>query len=155
MPFAPTSPVAGAVETSFSSPTYTLTSDTPPDINAKQYAITAVGGTQVGVTSHSVGSPFTHTMFRPKVLKVLGNPNPVTGIITGVERNVYSNLTRKGVTVLAGQPINLSTMKSVIDLPAGSDTADAPNVKALQSCHIGILWESSNDIGDVSLSGVL
>lgn len=155
MPFSPASPVAGAVETSFTSPTYTLTTDTAPDTNAKQYAVTATGGTQAGVTTHSVGSPFTHTMFRPKVLKVLGNPNPVTGIIPNVERNVYSNLTRKGVTPLTGQPIQVMLVKTTIEVPAGSDTADAPNVKAAQSCHIGILWESSNDIGDVSLSGVL
>lgn len=155
MPFAPASPVTGAVEVGLTSPTYTLTSDTPPDTNAKQYAVTALGGTQTGVTAHSVGSPFTHTMFRPKTLKVLGNPNPVTGIIPGVERNVYSNLTRKGVTPLSGQPIQISIIKTTMEIPAGSDTADPLNVKAAQSCHIGILWESSNDIGDVTISGVL
>jgi hypothetical protein len=94
-------------------------------------------------------------MFRPKTLKVLGNPNPVTGIISGVERNVYSNLTRKGVTPLAGQPIQVSLIKTTMEIPAGSDTADPLNVKAAQSCHIGILWESSNDIGDVTITGVL
>lgn len=155
MAFAPASPVTGATEVGLSSPTYTLISDTPPDINAKQYAISALGGTQSGVSAHSVGNPFTHTMFRPKVLKVLGNPNPVTGIIPNVESNVYSNLTRKGVLPLTGQPIRVSTVKTVMDIPAGSDTMDPLSVKAMQSCHIGILWESSNDIGDTTISGVL
>lgn len=155
MPYSPASPVTGAVEVGLTSPTYTLTSDTPPDVNAKQHAVTATGGTQTGVTTHSVGSPFTHTMFRPKNLRVLGNPHPVTGIVTSVPRNVYRLLTRKGVSVLASQPIHVAVMRTEIEIPAGSDTYDAPNVKAMQSSHIGILWESSDDIGTVSLQAVL
>jgi len=155
MPFSPASPVTGAVEVGLTSPTYTLTSDTPPDINAKQYAVSALGGTQTGVAAHSVGSPFTHTMFRPKTLRVLGNPHPVTGIVTSVPRNIYRSLTRKGVSVLAGQPIHVAIFRSEIEIPAGSDTADPLSVKAMQSCHIGILYESSNDIGDVTITGTL
>lgn len=155
MPFAPTSPVAGAVETGFTSPTYTLTSDTPPDSATKQYAITALGGTQAGVTAHSVASPFTVNMSRPKTLRVLGTPNPVTGVIASVPRNTYQLLTRKGVLPLAGQPYTTMLVRTTIEVPAGADLADLPNVKAAQSCHIGVLWESSNDIGDVTGTGVL
>lgn len=153
--FSPTSPVAGAVETSFTSPTYTLTSDTPPDAVTKQYAITSVGGTQTGVTAHSVAAPFTTNMSRPKTLRVLGTPNPVTGVVSNIARNRYELLTRKGVLPLAGQPYTTMLIRTSIEVPAGSDLADPANVKAAQSCHFGILWESSNDIGDVTLSGVL
>jgi len=71
MSFNLTSPVTGASQTGFTAPTYTLTVDTAPDVNAKQWAVTALGGTQAGVSSHSVASPFTVTMFRPKVLRLL------------------------------------------------------------------------------------
>lgn len=155
MPFSPTSPVAGAVQTSFTNPTYNLTSDTPPEQNMKQYAVTAIGGTQANVNVHSVAIPFTSAMARPKTLRVLGQPNPITGVIANVPRNVYRLITRKGVLPLAGQAYTNMLVRTDIEVPAGADTADAPNVKAAQSCHIGILWESSNDIGDVTLSGVL
>lgn len=59
MSFTLTSPITGAAQTGFTSPTYTLTSDLAPDNNGKQVAVTALGGTQVGVTTHSVAAPFT------------------------------------------------------------------------------------------------
>jgi len=42
MTFALSSPVTGAAQTGLTSPTYTVTADTPPDANAKQYAVTAL-----------------------------------------------------------------------------------------------------------------
>lgn len=50
--------LTGAEQTGFTSPTYTTAADNAPDFNAKQVAVTAVGGTQAGVTAHSVSSPF-------------------------------------------------------------------------------------------------
>jgi hypothetical protein len=64
MSFAPTSPVTGAAQSGLTAPTYTLTADVAPAQNAKQYAVTALGGTQTGVISHSVAAPFTLAMFR-------------------------------------------------------------------------------------------
>lgn len=51
MTIALSSPVTGGAQTGFTSPTYTLTADTPPaGSGGKQYAATALGGTQAGVT---------------------------------------------------------------------------------------------------------
>jgi len=61
MTWSPTTPVTGGAQTGFTAPTYTLSVDTAPDINGKQHAVTALGGTQAGVTSHSVSNPFTVT----------------------------------------------------------------------------------------------
>ena len=72
----PTSPVTGAAQTGLTTPTYTFVADVAPDANGKQVAVTALGGTQVGVTPHSVASPFTGTFVRPKSFKALGQPNP-------------------------------------------------------------------------------
>jgi hypothetical protein len=156
MSIALTSPVTGAAETGFTSPTYTNVADTaPPGNPGKQYAVSALGGTQAGVTVHSVASPFTINFTRPSNLRTLGNPNPVTGIIANVPVNEYKCITRKGVTVLTGQPIQVMTMITTTRVPAGADLVDLPNVKACQSAHIGALWQQSAGFGDLTGTGTL
>lgn len=150
-----TSPITGGAQTGFTSPTYTLTSDLAPDNNGKQNAVTALGGTQAGVTAHSVASPFTITAIRPKSLRTLGSPNPVTGVISNVPRNVYKIITRKGVLPLAGQPYTNLLVTTVIEVPAGADLADAANIRAALSAHIGALTQQSAGIGDTSVSGII
>lgn len=150
-----TSPVTGAAQTGFTSPTYTLTADNAPDNNGKQWAITALGGTQAGVTTHSVASPFTITFTRPKVFKALGKPNPVTGVVTSVPRNTYKAIVRKGVTPLAGQPYQTALAIVTFDVPAGSDTADAANVRAMCSLLVGALSQIASGEGDTLVSGLI
>jgi hypothetical protein len=155
MSFSPTSPVTGSAQTGFTSPTYTIVSDTPPAPNGKQYAVTAVGGTQTGVDAHSVARPFTLTAFRPANLRTLGMPNPVTGRIADVPNNVYTVITRKGVTPLAGQPSRVMVIETKISVPAGADLADPSNVRACQSAHEGALAQVSASFGDTTVSGLL
>jgi hypothetical protein len=149
-----TSPVTGAAQTGLTSPTYTHSVDVAPDVNGKQYAVTALGGTQSGVTAHSVSAPFTFSVWKPKVNKILGTPNPVTGVIGSVGRNVYKAITRKGVLPLAGQPYTTMLISTTFEVPAGSDTADAPNIRAALSMHFGSLTQLSAGIGDTLVSGV-
>jgi hypothetical protein len=149
------SPVTGAPQTGLTSPTYTLTTDTPPDSNSKQWAVTALGGTQASVTTNSVAAPFTFSFFRPKSFKALGKPNPVTGVISQVPKNTYKGITRKGVLPLAGQPYQNVIITTTIDVPAGSDAADPANIRAALSMHIGSLDQVSSGIGDTTISGVL
>jgi hypothetical protein len=150
-----TSPVTGAAQTGLTTPTYTHVSDTAPDVNAKQYAVTALGGTQTGVTVHSASSPFTLAFWRPKILKILGVVDPVTGQLKSVPVNTYKVITRKGVTPLAGQSVRTMVVNSTIDIPAGSDLADAPNVRAALSLHIGALSQVSAGLGDTTVTGIL
>lgn len=154
MAFAPSSPVTGGPQTGFTSPTYTIAVDTAPDANQKQWAVTALGGTQVGVTIHSVSSPFTLTVSKPKAFRVLGKPHPVTGLVKDVPMNQYAILVRKGVTPLAGQPFATSMAKIVMQIPAGSDTADSANVRALLSLLFGAAWQQSAGQGDTLTSGI-
>jgi hypothetical protein len=155
MSFALTSPITGQAQTGLTSPTYTHVTDSAPDITGKQVAVTALGGTQTGVTTHSMSSPFTLTFFRPKVFRFLGKPNPTTGLIKDVPRNSFKLITRKGVLPLAGQPFQNMQITTVIDLPAGADTADAANVRAALSAHFGAIVQQSAGIGDTSVSGVV
>jgi hypothetical protein len=150
-----TSPITGAAQTGFTSPTYTHVADTAPDSNGRQVAVTAVGGTQVGVITHSVAAPFTLTVVRPKVFKSLGKANPVTGLISNVPKNVYKFISRKGVLPLAGQPYQTMLVTTIIEVPAGSDLADAPNVRAALSAHFGGIAQQSAGFGDTGVTGIL
>lgn len=150
-----TSPVTGAAQTGFTSPTYTHIVDVAPDSNGKQNAVTAIGGTQTGVDVSSVSRPFTFTFIRPKSLRTLGSPNPVTGVISNVPNNTYKAITRKGVLPLAGQPSRTMLITTIIEVPAGSDVADAANVRAALSMHLGSLSQLSAGIGDTTVSGVM
>jgi len=150
-----TSPITGAAQTGLTTPTYTLTADTPPNPNGKQNAVTALGGTQTGVSVHSVAAPFTVAAFRPAILKQLGKANSVTGVINNVPKNVYKVNTRKGVLPLAGQPYQTMLITTTIEVPAGADLADAANIRAALSAHIGALSQQSAGIGDTSVSGII
>lgn len=150
-----TSPITGAAQTGFTSPTYTHVSDVAPDSNGRQVAVTALGGTQTGVIAHSVAAPFTLTVVRPKVYKVLGKANPVTGLISNVPKNVYKFITRKGALPLAGQPYQTMLITTVIEVPAGADLADAPNLRAGLSAHFGGIAQQSAGFGDTAVSGIL
>jgi hypothetical protein len=155
MSWSLTSPITGAAQTGLTSPTYTHVADTAPDITGKQVAVTALGGTQTGVTTHTIASPFTITVFRPKAFRSLGKPNPVTGVIKDVPRNTFKVITRKGVTPLSGQPFQNLQITTSIEVPAGSDTADAANVRAALSAHLGALSQQSAGLGDTCIAGVL
>lgn len=150
-----TSPVTGGAQTGLTSPTYTLTADVAPDSNGRQYAVTALGGTQTGVATHSVASPFTLTVWRPKVLRTLAQPNINTGVIANVPNNTYKVVVRKGVVPLAGQANRVASMSATIDVPAGSDTADAEDIRAGISLLIGALNQVSAGLGDTAVSGIL
>lgn len=155
MSFTLTSPITGAAQTGFTTPTYTLAADLAPDNNGKQNAVSALGGTQAGVTTHSIASPFTLTFVRPKVFKYLGKPNPTTGMLKDVPRNTFKLITRKGVTPLSGQPYSTMQITTIFDVPAGSDTYDSANVRAALSAHIGALSQQSAGAGDTVVSGII
>lgn len=155
MAFTLTSPVTGAAQTGFTSPTYTHVVDVAPDANGKQVAVTALGGTQTGVTIHSASNPFTCNFVKPKAFKALGQPNPSTGLITSVPRNVYKFITRKGVTPASGQPYTTMLVTTTIEVPAGADTYDAANVRAALSMHFGSIAQQSAGAGDSSVTGII
>lgn len=155
MTIALTSPITGAAQTGLTSPTYTHVADTAPTPQGKQVAVTALGGTQTGVSVHSVAAPFTVSCFRPATFKALGKPNPTTGLISNVPKNQYKVITRKGVLPLAGQPYQTMQITTLIDVPAGSDLADPANIRAALSAHIGALTQQSAGIGDTAVSGII
>lgn len=155
MSFGPSSPVTGAPQTGLTSPTYTLTADTSPNAHSEQYAVTALGGTQTGVTAHSVSSPFTITMERPANFRQIGVANPSTGVISNIPMNVYKLRVRKGVVPATDQSSKTAIAELRISVPAGADENDASNVRAMLSLLGGALWADSSGIGDVLINGIL
>lgn len=150
------SPLTGATATGYlTSPTYTLTADLAPSPNGKQYAVTALGGTQTDVEVSSVAQPFTTTFFKPATFKGLPPVNPVTGVLPAVGRNVFKLITRKGCLPLAGQAPLVVLIETSISVPAGCSDADPNSVAAAMSLHFGALWEQSNEIMDTVKNGVI
>lgn len=155
MTWSLTSPVTGGAQTGFTSPTYTLTTDVAPDVNGKQSAVTALGGTQTGVRTHAVSDPFTVTFVRPKSPKALPSANPVTGKYASIPRNTYGVIVRKGVNVAANVAPEVAIARVYIDVPAGSDSYDAANIRALMSLLAGVLSQQSSGAGDTLVSGIM
>lgn len=155
MTIAITSPVTGGAQTGLTAPTYTVVDDVAPDATGKQKAVTALGGTQTNVRVHSASDPFTVTSFRPKSFKAVGTPDPNTGVIYKIGKNIWTIVTRKGVIPATNQPSQVMLVRTTIEVPAGSDSADAVNVRAALSLHIGALSQQSAGIGDSAVSGIL
>jgi len=155
MAFAPSSPVTGAAVTGLTSPTYTLLADVAPNINGKQYAVSALGGTQTSVDVNTVSKPFSITFFRPAVLRVLPQANPVTGVIKNVPMNTYKLITRKGASPAANQNPIVARITTTIEVPAGSDTYEPEELRAMLSAHFGVGWASASGISETVLTGVI
>jgi hypothetical protein len=155
MAFNPSTPITGATVTGLTSPTYTIAQDVAPSQNGKQFAVTALGGTQTGVDVNSVSKPFSITFFRPMVLKALPAPNVLTGVVKSVPRNTYKLITRKGAKPLATQQDDLIRITTIFEIPAGVDTYEPEEIRAAVSAHIGTLSAQASGIADTLVTGVL
>lgn len=155
MTWALTSPITGLAQTGFTTPTYTVAADSAPDVNGKQVAVTALGGTQAGVTANAVSSPFTITFWRPKTFKSLGKPNPVTGLISNVPFNVWKVICRKGMLPLAGQPPQTAVFTLTMEIPAGADSASPAEIRGALSALFGAVSQQTSGVGDTLVTGVV
>lgn len=147
--------VTGAAQTGLTSPTYTVTADAPTGPNAKQWAVTALGGTQTGVVPHAISNPFTIAFVRPLIYKLVALVNSATGRLRSSSKNVTKVITRKGVLPLAGQPAEIMIVETIVKTPAGADTADSMSVRACLSAHLGAVAQQCSGIGDTVVTGIL
>jgi len=143
-----TSPVTGAAQTGLTSPTYTHVADSASG-NSKQYAVTALGGTQPSVYVHAVDNPFTITFFRPSKFKTLLDGEGA--------RNNYSVLVRKGVQVdsLVGGKRKVAIVRIGIEVPVGAESVDPSSIRAMLSLAIGALSQVSSGQGDTIITGIM
>lgn len=150
-----TSPVTGSAQTGFTSPTYTVVVDTPPNAYSKQWAVTAVGGTQTGVDVHGASKPFTVTFSRPNQIRAAPVPNPVTGVMPNSPRNVYSIIVRKGANPGVNQNPQIAVLRCDLAVVAGSDLVEPEDVRAGLSLLIGSMSQQSAGLGDTMVNGLL
>jgi hypothetical protein len=154
MTWSPDSSTTGATVTGLTSPTYTLVDDTAPVVNAKQKTVSALGGTQGSATANTASRPFTETFYRPAAIKPLPAPNPISGLRGQVPNNQYKLVVRKGGYAAADVPVT-AIARLTIDIPAGMDSYNADEIRALVSFLVGLLTEEANDLAETLLTGVL
>jgi hypothetical protein len=148
MSISVSSPVTGGAQTGLTSPTASYTVDVAPDVNGKAWYVSALGGTQTGARIHTISDPFTALFVSPKTRKSLPAANPVTGLVGSVPVNTYMYKMQKGVNIGANQAPRICTFKLTVDVPAGSDSYDAVNIRAGLSAFIGLLNANSAGFGD-------
>lgn len=140
--------------TGLTSPTWTMAPSTAPASNMKQFAVSALGGTQTGVSVHGISNPFTATMAVPTAYKQLGSPNSA-GVIRTFPKNYTELLIRKGVSPLEGQPQQLMMIRVSIGTPAGADLADPNSVASALALVGAIVWGQAEEIRKVVVTGGL
>lgn len=153
MPWSPDSSTTGGTITGFTTPTFTLTDDIAPVVNAKQKTVTAVSGVGTG-TANTASRPFTETFYKPAAVKALPAANPVSGLRGQVPNNQYKLVIRKGGYAAADVPVT-AIARLTIDVPAGMETYNPDEVKSLVSFLVGLLNEESNDLADTLVTSVL
>lgn len=154
MPWSPASPVTGAAVTGLTTPTYTHVTDMAPAINAVSRAVSALGGTQGGASANSAAYPFTCTLFKPQPLKGLPAANPLTGLRGAVPMNQWKLIIRKGGDAAAGVP-GIAVARLTIDVPAGMESYDPDEIRALCSFIGGLLNSNANGLADSIVTGVV
>lgn len=155
MGFSPDLSITGPTTiTGLTNPTYTWVSDFAPDNSSRQWAVSALGGTQTNVRTHTNGDPFTFTI-RKSPYRGLGAKNPVTGAYGTVPKNKIECLTRKGVYIDSAGVVQVVNIRTIAEIPAGAEQADAINIKAAIANHHGVLTEEINDYVDTLITGLI
>lgn len=155
MTISVTSPVTGTAQTGLTSPTYTVVVDTPPNAYSKQYAVTALGGTQASVDVHGASKPFTITFSRPQNIRSAPIANPVTGAMPNSPRNVYSVIVRKGMSPGVSQNPQTAVLRCDLSVVAGADLVEPEDIRAALSLLIGGMSQQSAGLGDTLVNGLL
>lgn len=155
-----TSPVTGAAQTGFTSPTFTLTADTfePQGMIGKQWVVSAIGGSQGNTSTNKLGLPFTVSIARTKTLRSITEAvSNFIGYKVSVPRNEYVITARKGIAVNVLGGLSVAMIKATISLPVGSfvGTNSADDIRALHSLFIGALnqapaqWADNEEAGTI------
>lgn len=156
MTVALSSPVTGAAQTGFTTPAWVLTADTPRNLNSKMWAVTSATGTVTGVDFNSASSPFKIEVSRPVVLRAVPPANAITGIIANsIPVNEYRWTCWKGAKPAANNVAITAQAILTVRVPAGTDTYEPEDIRAMLSLIIGALNQQSAGFGDTAVSGVL
>lgn len=155
MTWSPDSSITGGAQNGLSAPVFGLAADSASEPNAMQHVVASVAGA-TGVVAHSISKPFMVTVVKPKVPKALAAINNANGVRMGtIPKNTYWVIVRKGVDSSVNDTNQVAVCRLQIDVPAGADSYDPANVRAMLSLLIGVLNEESADLGDTVITGTL
>lgn len=150
------SPITGMAQTGLTTPTFTLTTDAGISPNQKQWLITALGGTQTGVSAHKVDSPFLVSYTKPSSPKAIPREfMTASGPIGNIPKNVYRLFGRKQVLVNGSYGTAPCDMEITFRVPVGATVQDLTSIKSLISMMGGALtqapdqWFTSIDQGSL------
>lgn len=119
----------------------------------KQYYASAQADLISGTTLHSVSSPFTISITPPTKLKTLSYQTSNLGFTGRVPRNNWTIVTRKGVVVLANTPPQVGIIRTTLEIPAGAETNDLKNVRAMIAAHAAALYQYAEDLAQIAEVG--
>jgi hypothetical protein len=146
--------VTGTAQTGFTTPGFTIVTDQPPAWNAKQWAISALTGTQTGASATSQSSPFIFIAYRPVAFTPVGRVNP-QGVLVNNGFNNWAFVVKKGMIPLAGQAPQVATFTLNMKIPAGADLASPGEIKSALSLLFGAVTQVSAGTGDSLISGTM
>lgn len=148
------SPVTGSAQPDLTNPTYTLSADTPPNLNSRQWYVSAVGGTQPDVTVHSASAPFTVTLIRPSSLKTASaSVLAALGLVSNVPKNKYSLLIRKAADINVGGGMGVATARLDLEIPVESPDSNQNQLEAMFSILGGCYSQILPDLISMAKSG--
>jgi hypothetical protein len=93
--------------------------------------------------------------FKPLVVKTQAPVNPVSGVLPAPGVNTFSVNVRKGVIPLTGQSPRIAVLKLTLEVPAGAELNDLPNVAAMISLGCGAIYAQASGLGSLVQDGVL
>nr|WEU70909.1 MAG: hypothetical protein 2 [Hangzhou atkins-like virus 3] len=144
--------VTGAAQTGLTTPTYTVAAAQAPTSFGKQFIVSALGGTQTGVETHSGSNPFLINFIVPASYRGI----QVNAIGAGTSRGYNTTKIRllKGCVVDGVQNRRPLMIDVDVKVPPGADILDPESVRAALSFLIGVLNNQSSGYGDTVLQGV-
>jgi len=140
-----TGPTAAVTTGVLTSATYTFSADMANDTRSKVFVVSAAGGTQTGVTLHTVDAPKQFIVKRPAVFQQPSAFNTVSGRWGKVPKNVTRVIGRGSANVATGQT-EIIPMSLDIGVPAGAPSFDRANVEASVLMFIAALYDQKEEL---------
>jgi large exoprotein involved in heme utilization and adhesion len=124
------------------------------DNRSKVWYVSAIGGTQVGVVTHSLDNPKQVILKKPARFLNASGFNTASGKFNNVPRNTSKVITRSSAHISASQT-EVFPITTEFNIPAGSMAYDAANVEAAILVHICWLYANRAELVDYLKTGIV
>lgn len=149
------SPVTGAANADYlTSPTYTLIAGSAPDVNVAARIVSVAGGTQTGVITHTVDTPFSIWFTWPKAIKsVTAAVLALTGRVANAPTNKWTLTTKKAASINSGGAFADILIRTEISVPVGCSYYSPAQLAAALSLHFGCGYVDADDFAKAIILG--